>query len=179
MKTVDIYVKVRQAYFREGKSKREIARLFGVNRRTVDKMLKHSIPPGYHRRQPVTQPKLVPFKEIIDEILSTDKSRPKKQRHTAQRIFERLKDEHGFTGSYTIVRTYVCDKKFKTKEFFVPLSHAPGRAQVDFGEALAVIGGIERKVHYFAIDLPHSDSCFVSFMVDQLICLSNKYLNAG
>src|SRR5882757_3636507 len=44
---------------------------------------------------------------------------------------------------------------------FVPLEHPPGHAQVDFGEALAVIGGIERKIHFFAFDLPHSDACFV------------------
>ena len=43
----------------------------------------------------------------------------------------------------------------------MPLSHAPGRAQCDFGEAVAVIGGVERKVHYFVLDLPHSDGCFV------------------
>ena len=43
----------------------------------------------------------------------------------------------------------------------MPLSHAPGQAQCDFGEAVAVISGVERKVHYFVLDLPHSDGCFV------------------
>ena len=44
---------------------------------------------------------------------------------------------------------------------FVPLSHPPGHAQCDFGEALVIIGGVERKAHYFVLDLPHSDGCFV------------------
>ena len=44
---------------------------------------------------------------------------------------------------------------------FVQLSHPPGHAQCDFGEAMAIVGGVERKVHYFVLDLPHSDGCFV------------------
>jgi hypothetical protein len=44
---------------------------------------------------------------------------------------------------------------------FVPLAHAPGHAQADFGEALVVIGGVEQKAHFFALDLPYSDACFV------------------
>ena len=87
--------------------------------------------------------------------------RPRKQRHTAKRIFERLRDEYGFDGGYTTVKDYVRENRRQTKEMFVPLSHAPGHAQCDFGEALVVIGGVERKAHCFVIDLPHSDGCFV------------------
>ena len=84
-----------------------------------------------------------------------------KQRHTAKRIFERLRDEYGFDGGYTTVKDYVRENRRQTREMFVPLSHAPGHAQCDFGEALVVIGGVERKAHCFVIDLPHSDGCFV------------------
>ena len=49
----------------------------------------------------------------------------------------------------------------RQREMFVPLRHDPGHAQVDLGEALAIIGGVERKIHFFAMDLPHSDGCFV------------------
>ena len=86
---------------------------------------------------------------------------PGKQRHTAQRIFERLRDEYGFGGGYTTVKDYVREHRRRTQEMFVPLSHAPGHAQCDFGEALVVIGGVQQKAHYFVLDLPHSDGCFI------------------
>ena len=97
----------------------------------------------------------------IDRILEEDKDRPKKQRHTSKRIFERLRDEYGFTGKITIVKDYICGVRQRRREMFVPLTHPPGHAQVDFGEALAVIGGVERKIHFLAMSLPHSDACFV------------------
>jgi hypothetical protein len=75
----------------------------------------------------------------------------KKQRHTAQRIHQRLRDEHGFTGGITIVTDYVREKKRRSREVFVPLAHPPGHAQVDFGEAVGVIGGVRRKLHDFAM----------------------------
>ena len=102
-----------------------------------------------------------PFTGVIDRILEDDLARPRKQRHTAKRIFERLRDEYGFDGGYTTLKDYVRENRRQTKEMFVPLSHAPGHAQCDFGEALVVIGGVERKAHCFVIDLPHSDGCFV------------------
>ena len=117
-------------------SERAAAGHFGIDRKTVSKILKHSVPPGYRREHPPVRPKLDPFIPIINQILEEDKSRIKKQRHTARRIYERLRDEHGFTGGITIVTDYVREKKRRTREVFVPLVHAPGHAQVDFGEAL-------------------------------------------
>ena len=96
----------------------------------------------------------IPFIGIIDRILEEDKDRPKKQRHTSKRIFERLRDEYGFTGKITIVKDYICGVRQRRREMFVPLTHPPGHAQVDFGEALAVIGGVERKIHFLAMSLP-------------------------
>jgi transposase len=72
-----------------------------------------------------------------------------------------LREEHGFSGGYTIVKDYVRLRKVRQREMFVPLVHPPGDAQADYGEALAVIGGDERKAHYLVIDLPQSDDCFV------------------
>jgi transposase len=142
-------------------SKSAAGRLFGINRKTVSKMLEHSVPPGYRRKGPPVRPKLDPFIPIIDQILEEDRSLLKKQRHTAKRLFERLRDEHGFTGGITIVTDYVREKKRRTREVFVPLAHAPGHAQVDFGEALGEIGGVQRKLHYFAMAVPHSDAFFI------------------
>jgi transposase len=124
-------------------------------------MLAFSVPPGYRRSKPPVRPKLDPFTGIIDCILEEDKRRPAKQRHTSKRIFDRLRDEHGYTGGITIVKDYVHERRRRQQEMFVPLRHDPGHAQADFGEALAVIGGVEQKIHFFAMDLPHSDGCFV------------------
>src|SRR5512134_1286518 len=142
-------------------SAREAARHFGVSRESVKKMLSFSVPPGYRRMAPIKRPKLDGFTEIIDQWLGDDVGRPRKQRHTAKRVFDRLRDEHGFTGGYTIVKDYVRDQQRRRREMFVPLHHAPGHAQADFGEALVVIGGIEQKAHFFALDLPHSDASYI------------------
>jgi transposase len=161
MKLVELYGKVRYAVQIEGISRREAARRFGIDPRTVTKMLSFSVPPGYRRRQPPKRPKLDPFVGIIDQILDEDQGRPAKRRHTSKRIFERLRDEHGYRGGQTIVKDYVLVRRQYQREVFVPLRHDPGHAQVDCGAALAVIGGVERTIHVFAMDLPHSDAGFV------------------
>jgi len=161
MYSVELYNRVRRACHIDGMSERGAARHFGIDRKTVSKILKHSVPPGYRRECTPVRPKLDPFVAIIDQILRDDMSRIKKQRHTAKRIHERLRDEHGFTGGITIVTDYVREKRRRTREVFVPLCHAPGHAQVDFGETLGVIGGVECKLHYFAMALPHSDAFFI------------------
>ena len=130
-------------------------------RETVRKMLRYRRPPGYRRAQPVRRPKLDAFTGVIDQILREDQARPKKQRHTAKRIGERLRAEYGFTGGDTIIKAYVREQRLSTQEMFVPLAHPPGDAQADFGEALVVIAGVECKAHYLVVDLPHSDDGFV------------------
>jgi transposase len=162
MYEVEIYGRVRRAVRVEGRSQRAVAREFGLSRETVRKMLQFAVPPGYQRQQPVKKPKLGPWLGVIDAILNDDKQRPAKQRHTAKRIFERLKEEHQFTGGYTIVKNYVRAATLRSREMFVPLVHPAGEAQVDFGEALVVIAGVEQKAHYLVMDLPHSDDCFVA-----------------
>jgi transposase len=151
MKIVELYLRVRQSVFVEGRSRRETARLFGIARKTVDKMCAFSAPPGYRRRSPAAKPKLDGFTGIIDQILADDQRMPAKQQHTAKRIFERLRDEYGFAGHYTIVKSYIHDRQVSAKEMFVPLHHPAGHAQVDFGEGL--IGGVARKLHFFCMDL--------------------------
>ena len=158
---VDLYRRVRLACHREGLSQREAARRFGIDRETVTKILAHSVPPGYRRRQPPKRPKLDPFTDIIDRILVEDRTVHRKQRHTAKRIFERLRDEHGFSGGQTIVKDYVRERRRRQREMFVPLAHSPGHAQADFGEADAFIAGVKHRAHFFVMTLPHSDACFV------------------
>ena len=161
MYKVDVYLRVRRAVMVEGVSIKEAARVFGLHRDTVRKMLAYSVPPGYRRQISPRRPKLEPYTVVIDRILERDHGVPKKQRHTAKRIFERLTDEYRFGGGYTTVKDYVREHRRRTQEMFVPLSHATGQAQCDFGEALVVIGGVEQKARCFVLDLPHSDGCFV------------------
>ena len=161
MFAVEVYAAVRHFVFVEGNSRREAARVFGLSRETVLKMCRFSLPPGYTRTKPVTKPKPGALLPMIDAILVADRTGPVKQRHTAKRIFERLRDEHGFGGGYTVVKDYVRIARARGRETFVPLSHPPGHAQVDFGEAIGVIGGVRCKIHFFCMDLPQSDACFV------------------
>ena len=104
---MEVYATVRRFVFVEGHSRREAARVFGLSRETVLKMCRFSLPPGYTRTAPVAKPKLGALLPVIDAILDGDWAAPVKQRHTAKRIFERLRDEHGFAGGYTVVKDYV------------------------------------------------------------------------
>src|SRR5947208_12515959 len=123
MKVVELYGRVRYAVQIEGLSRREAARQFGIDPRTVAKMLAFSVPPGYRRRRPPARPKLDPFIGIIDGILAEDEGRPRKQRHTSKRIFERLRDEHGYSGGITIVKDYVLASV--ASNLSKPRKHAP------------------------------------------------------
>src|SRR6516162_5999738 len=116
MKGVELYARVRRAVNVEGLSRREAARRFGIDPRTVAKMLAFSVPPGYRRSRPPVRPKLDPFTGIIDRILEEDKRRPAKQQHTSKRIFERLRDEHGYPGGITIVKDYVHEGRQRQRE---------------------------------------------------------------
>jgi transposase len=173
------YLKVRQAYNVESKSKRQISRDLGVNRRTIEKMLENSSPPGYERQKEIISPVIDPHKEWIDKILEADKKIHRKQRHTATRIYHRLQEEHDYIGSYTTVRSYVAKKQLKSKEMFVPLFHDPGMAQCDFGEARATIGGKLRKIHFLVMQLPFCDAMFVkAYLVENTEAFCDGHASA-
>ncbi len=161
MHTVGIYAQVRRFVATDGHSQREASRAFGISRDMVAKMMRHALPPGYRRSAPVARPKLDAFMGFIAETLKGDQGKHRKQRHTARRIFERLRDEFGYTGGYTVVKDVVREHEVRHREMFVPLVHPPGNAQVDFGEAVVVVDGVEQKGHFLAMDLPHSDAPFV------------------
>lgn len=141
-------------------SQREILRETGMHWRTLQKILKHSEPPGYQQSKPRTKKKLAAYVGRIEQILKEDQAMPRKQRHTAKRIWERLREE-GFTGGYTIIKDTVRELTAHRQEVFVPLNHPPGEAQVDFGQALVKMNGVLRKVSFFVMALPYSDASFV------------------
>ena len=161
MYKVDMYARMGRACMMDGMSTRATARVFGLHRDTVRKMLEYPVPPGHRRQSPPRRPKLEQYRGVIDRILDEDRSLLNNQRHTAKRIYDRLRAEHGFSGKYTIVKDYVRERRVRMREMYVPLSHPAGDAQCDFGHARAVIGEVEQAIHYFVLDLPHSDACFV------------------
>ena len=99
---MDEWLTIRRRVLVEGVSKRQILRETGMHWRTLEKILTHSRPPGYRRSKEPAKPKIGPYLDKIREILAADKEFPRKQRHTAKRIWERLVAEEQFTGGYTI-----------------------------------------------------------------------------
>ena len=152
---------IRHRVLIQGVSKRQILRETGMHWTTLEKILTYSCPPGYRLEKPRHRPKLGPHIDWIGEILESDKSAPRKQRHTAKRIFDRLVHERGYQGGYTVVKDLVRQLKRTGQEVFMPLVHQPGEAQVDFFEALANMGGQLCKVHVFVMSLVYSDMFFV------------------
>jgi transposase len=144
------WTEIRGKVLRDGVSKRVILRETGMHWTTLEKILQYSEPPGYRITGERDKPKLGAFLRRIEEILQTDKALPRKQRHTAKRIYERLREE-GYQGGYTVVREAVREISRLSQEVFMPLVHRPGEAQADFGYALARISGELRKVAFFVM----------------------------
>jgi transposase len=161
MKTMYEYDLVRRMFYREGLSRHEIARRTGLHRQTIAKMLLYSSPPGYRLKQPRPKTKLGPYLRLIDQYLSEDKTAPSKQRHTAWRIFCRLRNEQGYSGGYTMVKDCVREKKIRLREVYFPLEQRKGTSQIDFGTAQVIIAGKRQKAHLFCMVLPYSDAIFV------------------
>ena len=144
----------------EGVSRRQVLRETGMHWKTLAKILENSEPPGYRQEKRGGRPKLGEYLERIEEILGQDARMPRKQRHTAKRIRDRLK-EWGHTGGHTVVKEVVRELGCRRQEVFMPLTHPPGEAQVDLGHALVNVAGKLGKVAFFVMSLPHSGAVFV------------------
>jgi len=152
---------IRRQVLVQGASKRSVCRQYGIAHKTLQKILAHSEPPGYRQQLPRRKTKLEPYLATIEEILAGDREAPRKQRHSARRIFERLRDEHGYEGGITQVKEAVARLRRHSAEVFVPLAHDPGQAQFDFGEATVRIAGEKCKAHFAVMSLPYSDAFFI------------------
>ncbi len=161
---VELFARIRRDARVEGLSIRELSRRHGVGRPTVRQALAQAEPP-VRKPRVRTAPRLDVFKLAIDEMLRQDLDGPRKQRHTARRVFARLAEEHDATDlSYSTVRDYVRRRRpqidveaGRLPEVFVPQEHAPGaEAEVDFGEVWVVLAGVKTKCHMFAFRLSHS-----------------------
>ena len=139
---MDQWTEIRRKVLVEGASKRSIHRDYGIGHQALAKILANAEPPGYQMAETRRKPVLGPHLATIDQILADDKEAPPKQRHTARRIFDRLRDEHGYTGCYSQVQTAVQRAKALLEGGVRPAqSHPPGHAQFDFGEATVEIAG--------------------------------------
>jgi transposase len=154
------WTEIRRRVLVEGMSKRQACKQFAIHWKTLQKILTYPEPPGYRRVKPPRRPTIEPVLPVIRQILDTDATAPRKQRHTAKRIWERLCEEHGFRGGYTSVKDAVRELKVGRKEVFLPLSHPPGEAQVDFGFAEVVLAGVPTKVAVFVLSLPYAGAVF-------------------
>jgi transposase len=158
---MDNWAEIRRRVLVDGLSQRAACREYGIHWDTLTKILRHPEPPGYRRASPRPRPRLDPWLPVLHQILQDDKQAPRKQRHTAKRIFERLRDEHGYPGGLTVVKDAVRAWRRAHTEVFIPLTHPPGEAQVDFGEAEVILDGQAAKVALFVMTLPYSDAIFV------------------
>jgi len=154
------WVEIRRKVLANEASKRAICREYKLHWDTLQRILKYPEPPEYQQKEPRKRPKIGEFLPIIHEILKSDQQVHRKQRHTAKRIFERLQGEHEYEGGYTGVKDAVRAWREQHKEVFLPLSHPPGEAQVDFGEADVTLRGETTRVALFVMTLPYSDAIF-------------------
>jgi transposase len=167
MISMDQYEYIRTAHRVYGKSIREIERETGHDRKTIRKVLRGE-PSGYGQRQSQPYPVLGPYLDLIDSWLKGDKDAPRKQRHTATRIYHRLVSEGGYEGGATTVRQYVRKARIRLgvggDKAFIPLEPDCGKeAEVDWGWAVAIIGGEETRLKFFCMRSKYSGKHYVRF----------------
>jgi transposase len=165
MLKVDQYDFIRTGYRVYGKKIKQIARETGHSKNTIKKVLRGEYK-GYKERDNQPFPVLAPYLDIIDGWLKRDKGSPKKQRHTAVRVYNRLVAEHGFKGAESTVRRYVREAKIRLglngQQAFIPSDPEAGiEGEVDWGRCLAIIGGVETKLKFFCMRSKFSGKHFV------------------
>ena len=159
------YEVIRIAHRVYGKRIREIARELGHHRRTVRKALRGE-EPRYRRKEALKNEAMNAWEGIIDSWSREDRQHPRKQRHTARRVYQRLKTEYGFAGAESTVRRWVRQRKrhlgLEYREAMVPLCPEIGQeAEVDWGEAEVWLQGKSAMIKYFCMRSRYSGKLFV------------------
>lgn len=170
---MSVYEQIRKAHEREGLSVRALARRFHVHRRDVRQALESAVPPARKPAPSRQAPKLGPWKPTVEGWLEADKGAPRKQRHTARRVWQRLVEEHGADIGESTVRRFVLEVRARQElplaEVAVPQHHRLGEeAEVDFGTATVILAGAPTEVQLFIMRLSASGKSFV-----------RAYLNEG
>ncbi|MBS1954387.1 MAG: IS21 family transposase [Cyanobacteria bacterium SZAS-4] len=162
----DTWVSIRLLHLRQGKSKSWLAREFGISRNTVAKYLANPEAPRYRTVKPRGKPILSKWEEHVRDILAEDRNAPRKQKHTARRVFSRLVEEHGYDGSERTIRSLVANIRHQPLQTAtLPLEFAPGMdAQVDFGESYVDVAGVRTKLYGFEMRLNYSRKKFCMFV---------------
>jgi transposase len=160
MLTVDHYARIRQLR-RDGLTIRQIADQLGHSFKTVLKALRNPEPVRQPPAEPRTAPVFGPFREIVDAILQSDETAPRKQRHTGTQIYRRLVAEHNYAGSYDPIRRYLKARRLDRRETFIPLDHRPGvRAEADFGHIHVDFPDGRRQVPVLIVTWSYSNAPF-------------------
>jgi transposase len=162
---------IKKKHGSEGWPIRKIARQLEVSRQTVRKVLASSAePPRYQQNVPRPRPVMGPYLPVIERWLKADETAPRKQRHTAKRVHDRLVEEYDFRGSQVTVRRAVRALRGRRVEMFVPLEAVPGKvAQADFGQAQVLVAGTMQKVFIFCLRAKHSKVPFaVAYPTEKL-----------
>lgn len=159
---------LREMFFEQGFNISQIAAATGLNWKTVRKyvdMEDFNYPPP--KKTNTCNSKLNPYKPLIDYWLQEDRKAPRKQRHTAKRVYDRLQEENAdFNCSYRLVALYVAEKKreqrLKRQNGYLPLLHRPGEAQVDFGYAdFCENGKLYHDGKYLVLSFPYSNGGYL------------------
>ena len=165
MLVVETIAKIRRAYFKEGRSIRQICRDLRVSRKTVRKVIRSGETEFSYQRSVQSKPRIDPFRKALDEILADNAGRAKRERLTLIRIFEELR-ALGYEGGYDAVRRYAASwSKSEAKASaaaYVPLSFDPGEAyQFDWSHEVVIIDGVTTTIKVAHIRLCHSRMLFV------------------
>jgi transposase len=171
--------KIRNMFFYKGYSISGIKKETGFDRKTIRKTLFKSEWNDKPVNEKTRPSKLDSYKDVIDRWLKDDKQMRKKQRHTATRVFKRLKEEYGesvFNCSYRTVAIYVAEKKreiYGNNNSYLPLEHKPGEAQIDFGKAEFIESGKRYYGSYLNVSFPYSNGGFLQlFKGENFECLA-------
>jgi len=176
---------IREMFFEKGMTYARIADETGFDVKTIKKYINMD---DFNRPTPEVRSekpsKLDPFKETIDQWLIADKLEHKKQRHTAQAVFNRLQKLYGseFNGSYRLTALYVAERKkaiySSANQFFLPLEHRAGEGQCDFGTAYFYEGNVKVKGHYVNLSFPNSNGGYMQlFKGENIQCLTEGLIN--